>query len=111
MLFCFALAGMAQAQSPGTVLHIVNVKWKDDATPEQVQAVLDAVHDLPAKFPGIKRVWTKNLDYQGEFSQAIVMEFESQDALKRYAGSPAQKAWYKLYLPVRDDSWISDVSN
>ncbi len=106
-------ATVALAQAPTTVIHIINVKWKEDATPEQVQAVIDAVRQLPAKYPGIKRVWTKDIKYQGQegYKQAIVMEFESQDALKKYEDSAAQQWWYKLYLPVRDESRTHDVTN
>ncbi len=108
-----AAASQAQAQAPTTVIHIINVKWKADATPEQVKAVVDAVQQLPARFPGLRRVWTKNLKYQGQegFKQAIVMEFDSQDALRKYENSAAQKWWYDLYLPVRDDSRTDDISN
>ena len=103
----------AMAQAPSSVIHIINVKWKVDATPEQIKAAVDAVQQLPAKYPGLKRVWTRNLKYQGQegFKQAIVMEFESQDALKKYENSAAQKWWYGLYLPVRDDSRTDDVTN
>src|ERR1700684_4230124 len=73
------------AIAPATVIHIINVKWKEDAPPEQIQAALDAVRQLPVRFPGIKHVWTKDIKYQGQegYKQAIVMEFESQDALKK----------------------------
>ena len=103
----------AGAQSPSTVIHVINVKWKAEATPEQIKAAVDAVRQLPARFPGIKRVWTRNLKYQGQegMKQAIVMEFESQDALKRYESSAAQRWWYELYLPIREDSRTDDVGN
>jgi hypothetical protein len=106
----FAAAAFAQ---PTTVIHIINVKWKVEATPEQVKAAVDAVQQLPAKYPGLRRVWTRNLKYQGQegFKQAIVMEFESQDALKKYDNSAAQKWWYELYLPVREDSRTDDITN
>jgi hypothetical protein len=102
-----------RAQPPATVIHIINVKWKVDATPEQIKAAVDAVQQLPAKFPGLRRVWTRNLKYQGQegFKQAIVMEFESPEALRKYEGSAAQKWWYELYMPVRDDSRTDDVGN
>src|SRR5215467_5491787 len=107
----FTLAAALMAQAPSTVIHIIQVKWKLEATPEQVKAAVDAVQQLPAKFSGIKRVWTRNIRYQAQegFRQAIVIEFENQDALKRYEGSAAQKWWYELYLPVREDSRIDDV--
>src|SRR5271156_4395335 len=83
----------AMAQTPSTVIHIINVKWKEDASPEQIQAVIDAVRQLPSKYPGLKRIWTKDIKYQGQegYKQAIVMEFESQDALKKYEDSAAQQ--------------------
>jgi hypothetical protein len=113
ILLALLFTATAWAQAPATVLHIINVKWKVEATPEQVKAAVDAVQQLPARFPGIKRVWTKNLKFQGQegFKQAIVMEFESQDALKKYEGSTAQKWWYELYMPVREDSRTDDVTN
>ena len=106
-------ASFAIAQAPSTVIHIINVKWKEDASPEQIQAVIDAVRQLPSKYPGLKRIWTKDIKYQGQegYKQAIVMEFESQDALKKYEDSPAQQWWYKIYLPVRDESRTHDVTN
>ena len=106
-------AAAAPAQPPSTVIHIINVKWKVDATPEQIKVAIDAAQQLPAKYPGLKRVWTKNLKYQGQegFKQAIVMEFESQDALKKYENSAAQKWWYGMYLPIRDDSRTDDLTN
>lgn len=111
---CFCLfSTILWAQSPRTVLHIINVKWKDEATPEQIKAAVEAAHQLPSKYPGIKRVWTKNLKYQAQdgFNQAIVMEFESEDALKKYADSAAQQWWYKIYLPLREESRTHDITN
>jgi uncharacterized protein (DUF1330 family) len=107
------LTQIAFAQSRGTVIHIINVKWKEDATPEQIKAAVDAARELPQKFPGIRRVWTKNLKYQGQegYQQAIVMEFESEDALRKYADSAAQQWWYKIYLPVREESRTHDITN
>ncbi len=105
---------LAAAQTaPKTVIHIINVKWKDSATPEQIKAVTDAAHQLPSKYPGIKHVWTKNLKYQAQegYKQAIVMEFESEDALKKYTDSAAQQWWYKMYLPIREESHTHDITN
>jgi len=111
LLLCL-MAAVSFAQSRGTVIHIVNVKWKEEATPEQIKAVVDAARQLPSKFPGIKRVWTRNVKYQGQdgFNQAIVMEFESEDALRKYADSAAQQWWYKIYLPVRENSRTDDIA-
>jgi uncharacterized protein (DUF1330 family) len=106
-------AGSALAQAPKTVIHVINVKWKAEATQDQIKAAIDAVHQLPSKYPGIKRVWTKNIKYQGQegMTQAIVMEFENEAALTKYADSPAQKWFYDIYLKVRDESRTHDITN
>jgi uncharacterized protein (DUF1330 family) len=102
---------VAAAGKPKTVIHVVTVKWKEGATPEQIRAALDGVEKMGQKFPGIKNVWLRTIKAQGAMTHAIVMEFESEQALKDYAGSEAQKEWYKVYLPIRDQSITFDITN
>ena len=97
--------------APKSVIHVVSVKWKADATKEQIKAALDGVQALPAAYKGITRVWTNSFKVQGEWSQVIVMEFADQAALKAYADSDAQKAWYKVYTPIREKSNTHDITN
>lgn len=111
----FLSLGVATATAadaaPKSVIHVVSVKWKADATPEQVKAALDGVHALQKGYPGITRVWTNTIKKQGDWSAVFVMEFASEQALKDYANSPAQQEWYKLYTPIRDRSNSHDVTN
>jgi hypothetical protein len=39
------------------------------------------------------------------------MEFADEAALKAYTDSPAQKEWYEIYLPIRDESTTFDITN
>lgn len=116
-LALFALAATAQADhhkndhTPKTVIHVVTVSWKADATDEQIQAALDGVKTLAKDYDGISRVWTKTLKAQGNRSHAFVMEFKDEKALKDYAGSDAQKKWYEVYYPVREGSTTFDITN
>jgi len=110
----FFLAAQAPAQTataPASVIHVVTVKWKPDATAAQIQAALDGVKKLPEQFPGVTRVWTKSIKVQGGKANAIVMEFKDEAQLKAYADSPAQKEWYKLYTPIRAESTTFDITN
>lgn len=106
-----ATTATASETAPKSVVHVVSVKWKAEATKEQIQAALDGVQALPAAFKGITHVWTNAVKVQGEWSAVFVMEFADEAALKAYAGSDAQKEWYKVYLPIRDKSNTHDITN
>jgi len=97
--------------SPKSVIHVVTVSWKEGTTPAQIQAALDGVKALPAAYKGITRVWIKSIKVQGGKANAFVMEFADEAALKAYADSPAQKEWYKTYIPIREESTTFDITN
>ena len=106
-----ATTATASETAPKSVVHVVSVKWKAEATKEQIKAALDGVQALPAAFKGITHVWTNAVKVQGEWSAVFVMEFADEAALKAYAGSDAQKEWYTVYLPIRDKSNTHDITN
>ncbi len=110
-LCVFAVALAAAPAAPKTVIHIITVKWKADATPAQIEAALDAAKTM--NYPGLKNVWTRPIKMQlpEGYKQVIVMEFDSEQALKDYANSEAQKTWYKTYQPIREESRTHDVTN
>jgi hypothetical protein len=45
----------------------------------------------------------------GQFTLDDYREFEQ--AVKDYTDSPAQKEWYKIYLPLRGQSTTHDITN
>jgi len=104
-------AMMSSEMAPKTLIHVITVAWKEGTTPEQIQAALDGAHKLPSKFKDITRVWTKTVKAQGNRTHAIVMEFTGEQALKEYAGSPAQLEWYKVYEDIREASTTFDITN
>jgi hypothetical protein len=110
-VFCAGLL-MAQVNKPATVIHVVTVKWKEGTTPAQIKAAIAGVEKMAAKYPGITRVWLRSIKVQGEgYTHAFVMEFASEKALADYAGSAAQKEWYEVYLPIREESTTHDITN
>jgi hypothetical protein len=102
------LIGQSRVEKPSTVIQVVTLDWKADAKPEQIKAALDGVANM--KYPGLKRVWLRSIKSQTK-QAAFAMEFESEKALADYADSAAQKEWYKLYLPVREELVTSDITN
>ncbi|MBC2605593.1 Dabb family protein [Pelagicoccus albus] len=99
------------AVTPTSVIHVVTVSWKEDATEDSIKAALESVVTLAHDYEGIERVWIKTIKAQGDRTHAFVMEFKSEQALKDYAGSDAQKKWYESYLPVRSHSTTFDITN
>jgi antibiotic biosynthesis monooxygenase (ABM) superfamily enzyme len=110
-LLAFAATTASAQTTPKSVIHVVTVKFKADATPAQIKAALDGVVALPAKYKGITHVWVKSIKVQGDKTHAFVMEFADEAALKAYADSPAQKEWYQTYLPIREQSTTFDITN
>lgn len=110
-------ANVSAQTAPKSVIHVVTIAWKEDATPAQIQAALDGVEALPAAYKGITRVWTNAIKVQNapgatlKKTHAVVMEFADEAALKGYSGSDAQKEWYKLYMPIRAYSTTFDITN
>ncbi len=102
---------LATPAKPKTVIHIITVQWKADASSAQIDNAIKAVETM--NYPGLKNVWTKPIKMQlpEGYKNIIVMEFESEDALKKYADSDAQKKWYEVYMPIREESRTHDVTN
>ena len=101
----------AAPNKPKSVIHVVTIKWKADATAAQIQKATRALETM--NYPGLKNVWTRPIKMQLEegYKQIFVMEFESEEALTKYADSPAQKTWYESYIPIREESRTHDITN
>jgi opacity protein-like surface antigen len=106
-------SAFAADSKPKTVIHVITIKWKSDAKPAQIEQAIKGAEALPSEYSGITRVWTKPIKKQlpEGYDQVIVMEFASEDALKKYADGAAQKKWYEVYMPVREESFTSDITN
>jgi len=113
----FATIANAGEKAPKSVIHVVTVAWKAEATPEQIKTALDGVVTLADEYPGITRVWIRSIKVQNppgtevKRTHAFVMEFKDEQALKDYADSDAQKKWYEVYVPIREQSSSYDITN
>ncbi|HEY0966036.1 MAG TPA: Dabb family protein [Opitutaceae bacterium] len=110
-LLAFGAVSASAQSAPKSVIHVVTVKWKAGTTDAQIKAALDGVQKLPSAYKGITRVWTKAIKVQGDKTHAFVMEFADEAALAAYTDSDAQKEWYKVYTPIREQSTTFDITN
>ena len=117
LLMSGAATATASSTAPKSVVHVVTIAWKAGTTPEQIQAALDGAQALPVAYKGITHVWTKAIKVQNppgttvNRTHVIVMEFADEKALADYKDSDAQKAWYKIYQLIRDQSTTHDITN
>lgn len=109
------MVGAASLEKPKSVVHVITFMWADGVTPARKAEVMAATEKMARATPGLTRLWTKGLKVQGpkpEYSNnAIVMEFANQEAFAKYADSPAQKEWYKVWVPARGESRTHDITN
>ena len=104
----------AMAAAPGkpkSVIHVITVQWKEGTTQAQIDKAIHAAETM--NYAGLKNVWTRPIKMQlpEGYKSIIVMEFESEEALKKYADSDAQKKWYEVYMPIRQESRTHDITN
>ena len=112
LFWAWVVVGQNTFGAPKTLVHIVTIQWKPDATDADKQKALDGVKEMAAAIPGIKNVWIKATKVQpADFNAVFVIEFENSEALKRYADHPAHEKWQEHYSTVRASSYNSVVSN
>jgi ABC-type glycerol-3-phosphate transport system substrate-binding protein len=101
-----------QFETPGTIIHVVTIKFKADAPEAERQKVLEGVRQMAAEIPGIKRVWTKPIRVQPrDFQSAFVIEFADAAAADNYAKTDAHRRWNEHYQTVREASNSQQVTN
>jgi hypothetical protein len=111
-----ATSALVAAEKPSSVIHVINAFWKEGTTEAQIQEAMAGLEAAAKTYPGITRIWLKPIKVQGNIGDhpvaaVIVMEFADQDALKKYAGSDAQKKFYEKYMAIRGESRTCDITN
>ena len=110
------LAGVAvgenQYGTPKSVIHLVAIKWKVEATEADKERALQGVQEMAASIPGIKNIWLKADRVQPrDYHTAFAIEFESRAAADAYVDHPAHRAWENIYLPIREQSRSVQITN
>jgi hypothetical protein len=105
--------GQNKYETPGTIIHVVSVKWKADATDEQKLKAIEGVRDVARQIPGIKRIWIRSARVQPrDYNAAFAIEFENRAVADAYAEHAARNHWFeKIYDPIRDASISIQVTN
>jgi hypothetical protein len=102
-----------QVAKPAKVLrHVVLFKFKDAATPEQINAVVEAFKALPSKIEVVKGFeWGTNVSpeqHSQGLTHAFFLTFSSAADRDSYLVHPAHKDFGKLVGPVLDKVTVVD---
>jgi len=116
-IMSFGFAGFSRAaddapKTPGTLYHVVSLKFKDGTTPEDIKAVEEAFRELKTKIPGILTLhWGTNVSPENKnngFTHCFVLTFANEKDRDAYLVDPAHKAFGKLAGPHFADVFVID---
>jgi hypothetical protein len=100
--------------SNGPVRHVVSFKFKETATPQQIQKVVDAFGELKAKIPVIvsfecgTNISPEKLN-KG-FTHCFILTFKSEKDRDLYLVHPAHKAFGEGLGPILGDVLVIDFA-
>ena len=92
--------------------HVVSLKFKPEAKPEQIKAVEQAFAALKTKIPGITSMnWGTNVSpekHDKGFTHCFVVTFANEKDRDAYLPHPEHKAFGKVLGPVMADVMVID---
>ena len=107
-----ARAADAGKDGKKVLYHVVSLKFKPDAKPEQIKAVEQAFAALKTKIPGITSMnWGTNISpekHDKGFTHCFVVTFASEKDRDAYLPHPEHKALGKVLGPVMADVMVID---
>ena len=104
--------GAADTVPAAKLRHVVSFKFKETASPAQIQAAVDAFRALPSKIPEIVAFeWGTNVSPENlnkGFTHAFILSFKSAKDRDAYLVHPAHKAFGESLGPVLGDVFVID---
>ena len=99
-------------EGKGELFHVVALKFKPGATPEQVKGVEQAFEGLKQRIPQIKSLkWGTNVSpekHDKGFTHGFILSFASDADRDAYLVHPAHKEFGKVLGPVLGDVFVID---
>src|SRR4051812_40028409 len=96
----------------GALYHVVSIKFKPDAKPEQIKAVEEAFTALKTKVPGITSLhWGTNVSPEKRnkgYTHCFVLTFAADKDRDTYLNHPEHKAFGGVLGPVLADVFVID---
>ena len=101
-----------EAKAEKLLRHVVNFKFKEDSSKEDIQKVVDAFRKLPSQIPQIAD-FEYGTDNSPEglakgFTHCFLVTFKSEKDREAYLPHPAHKAFVEVLKPHLDDVFVID---
>lgn len=100
------------APRTGRLQHVVSFKFKESATPGQIQELVKAFGELPGKVKEIKSFeWGTNVSpekHDKGFTHCFIVTFQTEKDRDVYLVHPAHKEFVKLVGPIVADVFVVD---
>lgn len=110
-LCCLALMALP-ALAGGPVRHVVQFKFRKDATPEQIQHVISEFAALKKKIREVDSLeWGTNVSPEGlnkGFLHCWILTFRSEADRDTYLHHPEHEVFVKIAKPLLDDVQVID---
>jgi hypothetical protein len=108
-------AAEAPAQGKPMLYHVVAIKFKPEAKPDQIKAVETAFAELKTRIPGIVSLnWGTNVSPEQKnkgFTHCFVLTFGTEKERDVYLVHPEHKAFGKLLGPIVGDVLVIDFQS
>lgn len=105
-------AGPDQAKSPKLLRHVVMFKFKQDATPQQIDEIVNAFGELPKQIDSIHSYeWGTNNSPEKldkGFTHLFLVTFKDEAGRDKYLPHPAHKAFVEKLLPILEEPMVID---
>lgn len=110
--FAIAADEKAAEEGKGPLYHVVSIKFKADATKEQIREVEEAFAGLKEKIPQIKSVtWGRNVSpekHDKGFTHCFIFTYASEKDRDEYLVHPEHEAFVKIIGPLMEDVFVLD---
>lgn len=75
------------------IRHIAMLAWTDEVTPEQIDAIEQALRPMPEVMPFIRNYELKrDLEINSSHDFVVIAEFDSEGDYRAYAANPEHQA-------------------
>jgi hypothetical protein len=107
-----ATAVAAKKKSAGKLRHVVSLKFKDTAKPDEIKKVVDAFAALKTQIPQVDKFeWGQNVSpekHDRGHTHVFFLTFKSEKDRDDYIVHPDHKAFGALLGPIMADVFVVD---